>query len=170
MRVAGHPGGRRGLARERDRRAARPVIGDAAPVVARRFETAHAEGREAVRRDHPPDLARAPVEALDIRPDLAPLLALDGVAPGEEVAEGPEGDRLGREEAPRAGEILSLDMLREAPEPRPDRLELRSLGTAHGCTSWDPAAPVSPQDAPLGPAAQSRGERAGSGLPCPGRR
>src|SRR5882762_2877215 len=98
------------------------VLGD--PVVADPLPRQRHGGGEAVGRDDAAEGGRPPAKAVDDGPDIAPLRRLDGVALADEVAERPEGDHVGGEKRPCAGEIDGPDMLGEALEPGADAVEI----------------------------------------------
>src|SRR5205814_5521585 len=136
MGVVGDPILADPAARQRHRRAAGALVRQAVLVIAGRIEDAHADREEPVGRDERADVVHAVAEAGGDRPDVAPLRALDGVAAGDEILKGAEGDHVLGEEPVRTGEIDRLHVLRETPEPGLNALEIIRIGWRdHSITS-----------------------------------
>src|SRR5215472_13222406 len=128
MRVVSNPILAGPPARQRNRRAAGALVRRAVLVVAGRVEDPHADREEPVRRDKRANVVHAITETGGDGPDVAPLRALDPLAPGDEILEGAERDHVLGEKRTGAREIDGLHMLGEMPEPSLDAFEIVRIG------------------------------------------
>src|SRR3712207_1147884 len=120
MRVLGYPLLAHSLSPQHHRRPSRAVKSLAVFGVAGGLEHRHSDCRESVARHDATQIVQVPAKAVNMAPDVTPLLLFGGFASNSERCEGAEGNHIVGKERAGADKIHRLNADLEGSEPPPD--------------------------------------------------